>query len=131
MWASPESLVKLTAVLPPGGDHRGDLSWFSEVQEFGRNHPPGPCAPGAEVTSDASGAKVVVTTAIYADLTRAGSLEDQLVYLTVSVEAVGLKSVAREYVDEVPNDHRTVDSAVCSGGCQAADLLESTRVRSE
>jgi hypothetical protein len=121
--------MRLTALLPPRGEHRGDLSWFSGVQEFGCE-PSAEPEPGAEVTSNASGAKICYSGFLRRTHERR-SLEDQLVYLTVSVEAVGLKSVAREYVDEVPNDHRTVDSAVGPGGCKAADLLESTRVRSE
>ena len=59
------------------------------------------------------------------------SLEDQLVDLTVSVEAVGLKSVVREHVDGVANDQRTIDGAVGLGGCKAADLGESIRVGSQ
>ena len=56
------------------------------------------------------------------------SLENQLVDLTVSVEAVGLKSVVREHVDGVADDQRTVDAAVGLGGCKAAELDESIRV---
>ena len=58
-------------------------------------------------------------------------LQDQLAGLSMSIEAVGLESAVGEHVDGVADDHRTVDAAVRLGGCQAADLFESIRVRAE
>ena len=59
------------------------------------------------------------------------SLEDQLVDLAVSVEAVGLKSAVRQHINGVANDQGAVDSAVGLGGSKAAELLESIRVGSQ
>jgi uncharacterized membrane protein len=52
-------------------------------------------------------------------------LEGQLVYLAVSVEAVGLQSLVRQHVHGVANDERTVDCAEALASRKAAELLEA------